>query len=439
MNPTVQFRLGGRRAAVDPGFLEYVGASSGEAASGSINYTLPPGSQAGDLVILGHVCFNPTGLTLPTDFEIVAYIDSAPRCWIIAGLLTASHISDGFINSGLSGSGGQRGGILVYNPDSAISDIATALPRFEINANAPANQNCDASGETAPLVVVGLYGCNSAVTTRGFSGGSGNEKETDGAASDLAFLKAEFFDAAGGNITLSKIDDGNSNLILSGVVLVNQTPGVRWISSFTGSLNPTTGFTATIPTVAVDDIITLDIVNRGATADPTVVDDDTGGDTWHKAGGQNADTNGAITTWYKRATSASSGKTITVSGLTNSSAGVGNVYRGCIASGSPIEQYTGEANASGNETQVGITPTNDNAMLHFAVGNTANDTNTVSAVQAATSGMFGNYTRHASTGGLDSSVDTCNVPTGKARASGAVTWTQVDGTTASVLFALIPA
>lgn len=78
----------------------------------------------------------------------------------------------------------------------------------------------------------------------------------------------------------------------------------------------TTSFTLVINSgVVAGDILVLCATNRDATADPTVTDDDSGGNTWTKLSNQNADTNGAGTVWWKRATSGTASKTITVFGV----------------------------------------------------------------------------------------------------------------------------
>jgi hypothetical protein len=106
--------------------------------------------------------------------------------------------------------------------------------------------------------------------------------------------------------------------------------------------------------------------------------------------------------------------------------------------GIPHTNLTHEANASGDETHAGITPTNNGSVILFAVGDIGNDTNAVTLLTAATAGTLEpEWVESLSTGGND-----CRLTiTGKTVASGAtgnVTWAQTNSSTRSVLFAVAP-
>lgn len=201
----------------------------------------------------------------------------------------------------------------------------------------------------------------------------------------------------------------------------------------------TTSFSCLIPSiVATDDILVLSCVNRDGTTDPAVVDDDVTGNLWALLGGQNADTNGELTVWWKRATAATASKTISATLFTGSCSGVLNVYRGCETTGNPYENVTGETNASANETQAGFTPTLNGSMVCLAVAQTSNDTLNVSTMACTDPGTLVGLVRGVSTGGSDCAVDFASAYQASAGVTGSFTWAQTNGTGASIAFDLVP-
>ena len=204
--------------------------------------------------------------------------------------------------------------------------------------------------------------------------------------------------------------------------------------------NQQTGFTMTIPTVATNDILVLGVTNRGATADPSVVDDDSAGNAWAKVANHDADTNGAVSVWWKRATSATSAKTITVSGCTNSASGVMQFYRSASTDSDPFSGTTpvGAANASTNETQAEITTSEAGSMVFLVVGCTSNDTLNVASQAATDPSSLAEQGEGLSSGGSDCSCSLASTIKATAGATGAFTWGQTDGTGASIAFALRP-
>lgn len=196
--------------------------------------------------------------------------------------------------------------------------------------------------------------------------------------------------------------------------------------------NPTTSYTITIPTVAVDDILILSNTNRDADTDPAVSDNDSGGNAWAKIGGS-----GCLTVWWKRATSATSAKVITAGSQTGSCSGVLKVYRGCRL-GTPYEAFATEANASGDESMAAIVSTRAGAMVVVCVGNDANDNST--ATYTATNPATLAVTEKLSTGGSDCSNGQAHGVQGAAGTTGTLAWVQAtNGASVSAAFALIPA
>lgn len=213
---------------------------------------------------------------------------------------------------------------------------------------------------------------------------------------------------------------------------------ISHVANASGGVNPSTSTTITIPTVAVDDIgVIIVSISNTATA-PTVTDNDSGGNTWTKIDEvTGAADNASI--WWKRMTSASSAKTVTVSQASADSMSAGlTVFRGVTTAATPYEAFSKEANASGNETHASITTLTDNAMVVFAIGES--DNNAVSSVAAANDPPGGLTTgvTHSSNAGGDTGVGIYYDTLATAGATGAVTWSMTDATSGTFLFGLIP-
>lgn len=207
-------------------------------------------------------------------------------------------------------------------------------------------------------------------------------------------------------------------------------------SAASGSANPTTSFTITIPsTVQTGDLLIVAATSRdhaSGTASPTCTDNDTGGNTWTVLT-NTADKKSWI--WWKRATSASASKTVTVAGCVGSSSGGISAYSGVLLSGTPYTGLVTETNASADETHASFTNTETNAVILFNVANYAND-NAVTSVSGATAGAFTQRFEKLSTGGLDCANALWERTTSSN--TGAITWAQTDGTTYSHAFKLVP-
>lgn len=212
-------------------------------------------------------------------------------------------------------------------------------------------------------------------------------------------------------------------------------------TSVTDGANATTSVTLVIPsTVLSGHILVAAFVNRDATADPTVTDNDTGGNTWSRLASQSASGNGAISVWYKRATHTTFSKTVTASGFTNSSAGGLTPFIGASQEANPFLGTTvvGAANASADVTQPEIVVAEGGSMVFLVVGATSNDNLNVATQASADPVSLTEQFEDVSTAGSDCSIAlACAVKTA-AGATGAFTWTMSNGTTASMAFALRP-
>ena len=208
---------------------------------------------------------------------------------------------------------------------------------------------------------------------------------------------------------------------------------ITLVGTAKSSTTATTTFSLAIPAgINTNDVLIVQAVNRDATADPSVTDND--GGTWTKFGG------GATgqTLWWRRATSATSGKTISGSGLTGSCAATLTIYRGCKTSGDPFENVTTQSNASGTESHAAITPTVNGAVVCLAVANRAND-NAVTTPSTTSPGALVSISEILSTGGSDCAAHFAARRQATAGTTGSFTWAQTNGATVSSVFNLLPA
>lgn len=214
---------------------------------------------------------------------------------------------------------------------------------------------------------------------------------------------------------------------------------ITHIASVAATGNPATTFTLTIPAATqANDVLILVFTSRNhtsTTAQPTVTDNDTGGNTWTRITNS---TDRIAQIFWKRATSGTASKTVTVAGCVNSTSGVLSVFRGATLKATPYSDLVLEANASGDTTHAGFTPTYSQSMTLFAVYNYNND-NSVSNVSQASLGAMTLGAQSLSTAGSDCGTTLWyRVQTGAPQATGNITWTQTAGTTYSISLALFP-
>ncbi len=203
--------------------------------------------------------------------------------------------------------------------------------------------------------------------------------------------------------------------------------------------NLTTGFTLVVPAaVALNDFVICAITNRDATANPTCVDNE-GAGTWARLTTVNATTNGSISLWWKRASANTASKTVTVGGCTGSASGALFYYRGVTLAAVPFGTPVGEGNASGNETQAGITTARDGSLVIHLVGCTSNDTLAPGNRTATSPTTITEDVEGVSSGGSDCSMSIASDVKASAGATGTITWAQTDGTGASLAVELYAA
>jgi hypothetical protein len=208
---------------------------------------------------------------------------------------------------------------------------------------------------------------------------------------------------------------------------------VSFVSSAVPAGATTTSFTITIPTVATNDILVLATTNGGATTNPDVADNDSGA--WSRKTAATA--KGQL--FWRRATAATSGKTITAGGVTaftNSCSGVLVVLRGALRTGDPFSNCTEEENIAGNETHAAF-GVGGPAWVGIAIcnGATNGDVN-VTSVACTSPGSLTEGTEKLSTGGVDCACALFGASLSAGANTGAFTWAQTDLATTSIAFAV---
>jgi hypothetical protein len=219
------------------------------------------------------------------------------------------------------------------------------------------------------------------------------------------------------------------------ITYVDGSPGLVATQTFS------TTITLTIPaTVQAGDILLLD-VSTGDNNGMTATDNDTGGNAWTvKLNTANGNTR-SLTTLWKRATSGTAGKTVTVSGGTTNACGGITVYRGCIATGDPIEVLTGEVNALANNNHASITTLTAGAMVIIAATIADDRRYTANSVACTNpANLTERFDIINATGASDGSIFHADGERTTAGATGTFSWTwAADAVGASHAYALTPA
>lgn len=220
----------------------------------------------------------------------------------------------------------------------------------------------------------------------------------------------------------------------------NVTPGIRYIASAIPSGTPTSSFTITVPAVEIGDLLVLDVCALSNDADIVVVDNDSGGETWilkhSRAFGPNLNSDAEL--WYKRATSATGAKVITVSSTgANAMAGTLTVYRAGVSFGDPFDVVQSEANTMGNETQASVTVTLPNTMLCLA-NHLYNSASNVSLQTCSDPGTFSERAEKQTNSSLGTDATTAHSSRLKetSGSTGTITWSHTNVESASIVYAI---
>jgi hypothetical protein len=211
-------------------------------------------------------------------------------------------------------------------------------------------------------------------------------------------------------------------------------------STTTGSGATTTGGTVAIPgDVVSGDILICAVTNRDATADPTVTDNDVGGNSWALLDHHDDGTRGA-SVWWKRATGSTASKTITIAGCTGSCAFLTAAFSGRDTGATPYEAVASSV-ATGTTTKSlpGITTSVADVDVVVCYFNVVNDLGNTGLVINATDPASMTVVEHLSTGGSDCGCHFAPGTRATAGATGAFTWTQGSNVVFGITFGLLPA
>jgi hypothetical protein len=215
---------------------------------------------------------------------------------------------------------------------------------------------------------------------------------------------------------------------------VGNAPGL--VATQTG----TTSIALTIPAaVQAGDILVIDAGTNDANG-VNIADNSLDGVTWNSKQMTPSGAN-SFSLWWKRATASSANATVTVSGGTANTIALLNAYRGCVASGDPIEAILAEVNASGNNTQAAITTLTADAMVvcaGYIIDDRRYTANSADCTDPATLTTRNDVINAA--GAVDSAAFHASAPKTTAGSTGAFVWTwAANAAGVSRAYALTPA
>jgi hypothetical protein len=215
---------------------------------------------------------------------------------------------------------------------------------------------------------------------------------------------------------------------------------ITHIASSTISSLATSGGTMVIPSSATSGYYAeVLITSRGhdnTIAVPTCTDNDTGGNTWTLEGSVNARKGHH---YWKRLTSGSAGKTVTISGCTNSAAAGLDMFSGVTLSGNPISNWSTDLVEGVDAKQMsGFTPDYANSMIRMAVFNNTNDIAVTDMACTVPGSLEPEYFECRSTGGSDCAVISAGGLQSGQSDTGTFSWTQGNNQNRVLVWALRP-
>jgi hypothetical protein len=212
-------------------------------------------------------------------------------------------------------------------------------------------------------------------------------------------------------------------------------------AAIAGTGNTTTGGTLVIPAgTATGDSLFVCVTSQGSTsgsANVTCTDNDAGGNTWTTVT-NTADKKAWL--FWKRATSATASKTITIANGVTKTAFNCVVMQGAATSTTPYINVSTETNASGDETHATFTPSVGGCAIMLSIHDYGSN-NAASTQSTASLGAMTERAEHLPAGaGADcaNSISTLDGTSGAAAATGSITWAQTDSTTYSIAWACRP-
>lgn len=203
----------------------YVAAASGPTSvsfqASSTNdgndVTAPASIDAGDLLVLTNHCLYQTGGGLPTGFTQIANISAISYVETIISYKIADGTEDSSSIVGMT-NGGVYGNVyllLQFRCDTEISTVTVQDLAQQITSGNPTSQTCNASGGSAPLIVIGSYcGVTSGTFTTTFSPAEDAEI-TDVGAYTRSYLDYKIYNSSPADHTIDMGTVAYENILSS--------------------------------------------------------------------------------------------------------------------------------------------------------------------------------------------------------------------------------
>jgi len=194
-------------SAADALTLEFVTSTNSEATT----ITAPATVNAGDLLVLFDLALGiliPTAVT-PTGFTNVANFASSSALRGMVSYKIAVGTEDGATITGMDGQSNERKQLLQFRGSSPIATVTPSTFNGQGTTGNPTAQNVVASGGTAPLIVVAMYGSQSPIDPRTFSPAADAEISTN----VNLYVKYRIDALTGLDTSVDMDDEGNQALI----------------------------------------------------------------------------------------------------------------------------------------------------------------------------------------------------------------------------------
>lgn len=189
--------------------VEFTNASN----SGSSTFTIPAAILAGDVMVFADHSWgssNPPAAVVPAGFTSIADASSgSTNSRIIISYKIAVGTESGTVITGMTGAINSRKGMVVFRGSNQITSVVPSTWLSESTLSAPANQSVLATGQIAPLVVIGVYSTQgTAITVRGFTPAS----DADLVMTTALYFNYKIYNQGPLDTTISMVDNGINNM-----------------------------------------------------------------------------------------------------------------------------------------------------------------------------------------------------------------------------------
>ena len=182
-------------------------------ATGTTSVTGPASIIAGDLLVLANNAVTGGGApsaTVPSGFTSIGTVaDGASRSVISYKIADGSEASASI--AGMSGASFNAHCLYVFRGDEAVNTVTPGSVAGQITTGNPTAQVVTSGSGSAPLVVIGVYGSDVAVSPRSFSPAKSGEINV----STFYYLAYLIYNSSPANVTVDMDDESNSNVLQS--------------------------------------------------------------------------------------------------------------------------------------------------------------------------------------------------------------------------------